>query len=486
MSLLIRDGRIVDITPSAAPLKALYPAATVVDLSSRLVLPGFVNAHYHGESFLLRPVTGRFPYTAWPSLMTLRQSIASLLDQEAPRQIAEMYALAGVAHLLGGTTCVGDFPLPYGAGGLAAALEGLGLSGIRHHVVLQNWEQIETARAWPEGGGGRPCSVALGREDEYTIYGFETRLRAAKDLQCPITAHLGEERSGVETLRRNFKHPPLAVLREYGVLKQGTQIIHGNHLAAGDLTVLRDTHGTVTLCPVSAAAKGTGYPLMARLSSHDVRMCVGTDWGSTDLLGEMKFLRRLAQMAPAVRPFAAIELLRMATINGAHALGMAGQTGSLEIGKRADVVTFSLEDFRIPALDPHSTVEELATVLVDHLDAAHVADVMVEGKFRVRSGAPVQGDAHSLRQRLRALQDQTIGAAPRTPDDGRGPAELPPLIPPHEGSYLSSHHDVEGRPATTRQHGANFEHPPLHQEDPPEKLPAPAKKIKKIFGEDDV
>jgi cytosine/adenosine deaminase-related metal-dependent hydrolase len=81
----------VDINPSARTLISLYPGAEVVDARGRIVLPGFVNAHYHGESVLLRYITGRVPYGSWNVLPGLRGTFARLLDPSSASDIATLY-----------------------------------------------------------------------------------------------------------------------------------------------------------------------------------------------------------------------------------------------------------------------------------------------------------------------------------------------------------------------------------------------------------
>ncbi len=480
--MLVRDGRIVDIAPTASSFTSLYPTATVVDASARLITPGFVDAHVHGESFALRFITARHPSAVWPTLAPLCNALDALLDPGASRLVAELYTAAGAAQLLSGTTTAGEYLLPYGMEGMTAALEGLERTGIRHTAVLQNWEQITAAQSRPDEPWR--TAISLGPEDQYTVYSFENLLRAARERPCDVVAHLGEHRRDVDTLRRNFKKHPLAVLREFGALKSTTQLLHGNHLGAADLSAVAEAGGTITLCASSAAAKRTGCPLMVKLATHDVRLCLGTDWGAPGILREMQFLRRLPLFAQGVRSFSSMELIRMATINGAHALGCGHQTGSLEIGKIADLLMFAIDDIRLPALGGKSTAGELADALVDHISAGALMDVMVDGVFRVRNGQPARIDVHELRRMSRSVQEK-LHALPGDP--AAAPSDrVATIIPLAHERYLHGEEEASVPGQIQPAGHANLEAPAAPpQEERPAKLPELSRTVKKVFGEDD-
>ncbi|MEW6509700.1 MAG: amidohydrolase family protein [Bacteroidota bacterium] len=453
----------------------------MVDASAHLLTPGFVNVHCHSESIILRFVTGQRPFAEWPSLAPLREAIATLRSPAVVSRVAELYTVAGVYHLLGGTTSLGEYPLPYEPEGINATLTGLARGGVRHRVVLQEWEQIAAARARPDAA--TLFTISLGPEEAYTVYSFENLLRAAREIQCPLTAHIGEQRRETDTLRRNFKKAPLAVLNEFGALSASTQILHANHLGGADLDAVRDVDGTMTLCACSGATKQTGYPVFTHLTSHDVRLSLGTDWGVGSILGEIKFLRALPQLAPGVRRFQPTELLRMGTINGAHALGIAHQTGSLEVGKKADLVMFALDDLRLPPLRHSATSADLASFLVDHIGPAAITDVMVDGRFLIRNRRPGNLDEAEIRQHAQSLYSMLVSHTPmeevvlRAVKSDRVSLEEPSAF--LRGPQSSS-------PDPDPAHRANLE-PPTAAPPPARtsRMPELSRTVKKVFGEDD-
>ena len=437
-----------------------------------------MNAHYHGESFLLRQITHNLPFSAWP-LSTARQRALSLLTAPgSSERVGDLYTVGAFSHLMSGTTCVGEYPHLLDADGFAAMRAGFEKSGIRFQTTLRSWEQIEAARQFRTEQ--RHAAIDLGEEEDYTLYRLEGLLRAAQDLECPLVAHVGEQRSGMEAMQRNFKKSPAAVLKEQGILAHGVQVLHANYFTRGDLSAMQTARGTVVLCGASAAAKRTGCPLLHRLISHDVRLAIGTDWGSTDVVGELQFLRRLPEIVSGVRPFSPLELIRMATINGAHALGCAQHLGSLERGKRADLVMFSLDDFRVPSPGPAPDANEIASLVVDHLGGNRISDVVVDGTFLVRDGAPASADRSVLRRTAQALQNDLRAAVKGTAVPRK--AEGIRFVPTASDLFFQEQDTIPETVPT----GINTRDAGKVEETQP---PAPSTKrpkISRIFGEDEM
>jgi 5-methylthioadenosine/S-adenosylhomocysteine deaminase len=484
MNLLIRDGRIVDITPANRSFEGLYPSAEVIDASDHLIIPGFVNAHLHPESVLLHPLTDSKAFSSWRMLTHFQEASKALAETVSTGEIEDLYRGATLAMLAAGATTVGVQPLPYAGDGLLALRASLHDMGIRSNTTLQTWEQITALRDLP--AKEHSFAIGLGDVEAYTVYSFENLVRTSREMRCPLSAHIAEIRDETELLMRRFKKSPMHVLREAGILSGELQLVHCNHLPCGDLELVREAGGTIILCPGSTAAKRTGYPLLRCLAKSDVRLCVGTDWGSVDMLEEIRFLHRLPRLFAGIPAFSPLELLRMATINGAHALGLSDQTGSLEVGKKADLLMFSLNAPQIPVVQASWPPESLAGVLVGHVNTACLTHVMVDGSLRIQDRA-FRGDGAGILRRFRKLQSRYVDAGqrreapllPDRPDLGvllNAPAKSPipdflaPEMPEPENGERSS----------------NLSHPLPHEEAPTDRPPQTPKKVHKIFGENDL
>ena len=472
----------MDINPSARTLISLYPGAEVVDARGRIVLPGFVNAHFHGESVLLRYITGRVAYGSWSVLPGLRGALARLLDPASASDVGALYRTAGFLHLRGGTTAVAEYPAGYTPAVLQGAIEGIASSGVRSAFALQTWEQVESFRSSPPAPS--QFSISLGEGESYTMYSLENFVRVSAGTQFPLAAHLGEERAEVEALRGRFKKSPLRILKDSGALVPATHLIHCNYIPEKDLDLIRESGNPITLCPRSALAKQTGYPLLRSLASHDVTVCLGTDWGETDLLGEIRVLRNLRRYYQGIPPYTPLELIRMATINGAHALGIASSTGSLEVGKHADLVMVPFDDVGFPALGAHPTAEEIAGIITDYCDAGMISDVMAQGVFRVRKGEAVRVDRMKILSDFRQLQGEFLPPVPEehAPDRPGGV----PLLPSDRGEKNPLLGAREASDDVPREEKANMRSPGPAPDESLQKFPIVTKKIRKVFGEDDI
>ena len=472
----------MDINPSARTLISLYPGAEVVDARARIVLPGFINAHYHGESVLLRYITERVSFGSWNALPGLRGAFARLLDPASVSDIATLYRTAGFLHLRGGTTAVGEYPAPYPPAVMQGAIESIASSGVRSVFALQTWEQVESFR--PSPPSQRQFSISLGTEESYTVYSLEKFVRVSAETQFPLAAHLGEGRAEVEALRSRFKKSPLRILKDSGALLPGTHIMHCNYVPEKDIDLIRDSGNPVTLCIRSALAKQTGYPLLRSLASHDVTISLGTDWGETDLLGEIRVLRNLRRYYAGIPPYTPLELIRMATINGARALGIDSQTGSLEVGKHADLVMIPSNDVRLPALSGQPTPEEIAGIITDYCDAGMISDVMAQGVFRMRNGEAVRVDAGKTLRDFRALQGAFLPHAAEEPEPE--PPGGVPLVPSDRREKNPPAGIDDAVDDAPREEKATMPPPGPVPGDSLQKFPVVTKKIRKVFGEDDI
>lgn len=471
----MRDGRIVDITPSTHALASLYPGAAVVDASSMLIAPGFVNAHHHGESILLRHATDGVPAARWEGHGEIAAARARLLEPASAPSVAVIYRAASLLHLRAGTTSLGEYPAPYNPPVLSEALGELAGAGLRVVATLQTWEQVAALR----GPGAQRCAIATGPGESFTVYSLESVVRLSAETGFPLASQVGEERREVEALRSRFKKSPLRVLKDAGALLPTTHVVHGNHIPAKDIEILKGLGIPLTLTLRSALAKQTGYPLLRHLGGKEVPLSIGTDWGETDMLGELRALRALPGFIPGTPEWTPLELMRMATINGARALGIDAHCGSLEIGKFADLFMVPLEPFPRPIPTHETNSADVAAMLVDGGESVTVTDVMTQGVFRVRHGEPAHArGGEELREFRRLYGLFFTGKREPAPEEQKPrlplvPPERPDAAPASPGPAV--HREGEGpAPRGEEPHS------------PGQKFPVVTRKIGKVFGEDDL
>lgn len=359
----IRDGRIAFIGPRSAALKLV--AHEVRELPGMLLSPGLINAHGHAAMTLFRGLADDLPLMTW-----LEQHIwpaeAKWVDEAFVRDGTD---LAIAEQIKGGITCFSDmyffpkvaservhnsgiraqiaipildFPIPGASSADEAIRQGIELFGdLKHHPRLK---------------------IAFGPHAPYTV-GDETleKVRViAEELDAAIHMHVHETAIEVQQAQEKHGERPLARLARLGLLGPRFQAVHMTQISEDDLALLVESNSSVIHCPESNLKLASGFCPVERLWQAGVNVAVGTDGAASnndlDLLGETRTAALLAKaVAGSASALDAHRALRMATLNGARALGLEQQIGSLEVGKFADLVAFDLSGLaQQPVYDPVS------------------------------------------------------------------------------------------------------------------------------------
>ena len=359
----IRDGRIVFIGPRAQALKLV--ATQTRELPDMLLSPGLINAHGHAAMTLFRGMADDLPLMTW-----LEQHIwpaeAKWVDEDFVRDGTN---LAIAEQIKGGITCFSDmyfFP--------KVASECVHNSGIRAQIAIpildfpipgasnadeslrQAVEMFADLKFHPR------IKIAFGPHAPYTV-GDENleKIRViADELDAAIHMHVHETAFEVHQAVEQNAERPVARLARLGLLGPRFQAVHMTQISDDDLAMLVESNSSVIHCPESNLKLASGFCPVERLWQAGVNVAVGTDGAASnndlDLLGETRTAALLAKaVAGSATALDAHRALRMATLNGARALGIEGDTGSIEIGKAADMVAFDLSGLaQQPVYDPVS------------------------------------------------------------------------------------------------------------------------------------
>jgi len=359
----IRDGRIALIAPRSEALK--QPAREVRELPGTLLAPGLINAHGHAAMSLFRGLADDLPLMTW-----LEQHIwpaeAKWVDEAFVRDGTE---LAIAEQLKGGITCFSDmyfFP--------EVASELVHKSGIRAQISIPVLdfptpgardadEALRKGLALFDDLKQHPrIKVAFGPHAPYSVSDdkLENIRMLAEELDAGIHMHVHETAFEVQQSLELRGERPLARLARLGLLGPRFQAVHMTQLSADDLALLVESNSSVIHCPESNLKLASGFCPVERLWQAGVNVAVGTDGAASnndlDLLGETRTAALLAKaVAGSATALDAHRALRMATLNGARALGLEEDTGSLELGKAADLVAFDLSGLaQQPVYDPVS------------------------------------------------------------------------------------------------------------------------------------
>ena len=382
-ALAIAHGRIVALLPSAEATSR-FAAVEEVSLPRHMLIPGLVNAHTHAAMTLLRGLADDLPLMQW-----LQDHIWPAEHRwVSPDFVRDGSELAIAEMLRGGTTCFGDmyffpevtaqvarqagmravlgmimfdFPSPWGSGPEEYLAKGLALRDQHKNDPL--------------------LSFIFAPHAPYTVSDtWLTKLRAlADELDLPVHTHVHETAGEVADSLEQHGKRPMARLKQLGLVSPGLLAAHMTQLTDAEIAEAAENGISVVHCPSSNLKLASGFCPVAKLLEAGVNVAIGTDGAASnntlDMLAEMRQAALLAKGVagdPTVVP--ASTALRMATLNGAKALGLDKDLGSLSEGKWADITAIDLD---APETQP---VHDVISTLVYAASREQVSDVWVAGR----------------------------------------------------------------------------------------------------------
>lgn len=408
-SLAIREGRVQDLLPTPVA-RERYTSEETLELPHHVLIPGLINTHTHAAMTLLRGLADDLPLMEW-----LQQHIWPA----ERRWVSEEFVHDGTQHALaemlrGGTTCFNDmYFYPEITARAAAAC------GMRATVGLI---VIDFPSAWA-GDTDQYLSKGLQVHDEYrndplirTAFaphapysvadGALGRIRTlADELEIPIHMHVHETADEIRHSQREYGERPLARLQRLGLLSPALVGAHMVHLEDEEIAAYAAAGAQVVHCPESNLKLASGFCPVYRLLEFGINIALGTDGAASnndlDLFSEMRTAALLAKaLANDASALPAQQALRMATINGARALGIEQDVGSLEPGKSADIAAVDLGNIECqPAYHPVSQ-------LVYATSRDKVSDVWVAGRHLLKDRSLTSLDESEIIARTDHWQQQ--------------------------------------------------------------------------------
>jgi cytosine/adenosine deaminase-related metal-dependent hydrolase len=395
-AVAIEGGAIVAVGPAAAVERA-HPGATVEAYGGCVIAPGFVNLHTHLEYAGFGGFGDGLAFGPWLDVHIERKGRQIEGDALALARLGALEAMRGGATTVVDASYAGASVRAAGEVGLRAvvALEVFGGSSDDPQAVA---DRLDERLARADADAGPLVEIAISPHAPYTVAPavFLEVVRRARAAGRRVVTHIAESQHELDALvrgeglladpaRRAFVAPfgrhPIAELAELGVLGPETVIAHAVLVDEAEIEILAATGASVAHCPRSNALLGCGIAPLGALRRAGVPVGLGTDGPSSaldlDCFAELRaaiLLQRASSADPSALGTGAA--LRLATLGGAQALGLDDRIGSLEPGKRADLVAVRLDDTAFwPSDDPVA-----ALVLAGGGD--RVVFTMVEGIVR--------------------------------------------------------------------------------------------------------
>ena len=400
-----RDGAIVQVGGRYTPQTHDYQ---IVDCTGCVIMPGLVQAHVHTCQTLARGRADDMELLDW--LRRVIWPYEGRLDEEALSAAAE---LAYAELLLGGTTGVLDMGTVHHTDAVFRAAEASGVRATIGKCMMDAPDThpglAETTAAsldqcaalierWHGAAGDRlryayaPRFVLSCTDELLREVGVQSRARGVR-----IHTHASENQGEIALVRERYGVPNMVALDQLGLLGEHACIAHGVHLSADERRLLAERGAHVCHCPSSNLKLASGICSVPDLIAAGVSVALGADGApcNNNLDGFLEL--RLAallhkhQHGPLALP--APEAVRIATLGGARALGLADRVGSLELGKRGDVIAVDLQPLHaIPSASPWSAIAYAAKAC----DVRHVA---VDGALVVRDRRLLTLDVDRVRER---------------------------------------------------------------------------------------
>ena len=388
-TLIVEDGRISAVGPSDELI--IPPGMPVIDASGHALLPGLIDAHSH--SSLMRGVTENMQLMEWLPYYQLEH-----------RALTEEYAfhsarLCYLEALKSGTTCVMDMYRFMHRCADAAGEIGLRVN-LAPYVADEPGKDFFATRAENRAlihshHGSQNGRIQVWMGLEHLFYCTPDAYREALECQAEygvgIHTHACEQKEEDDAVKAHFGRRSIAQLDHYGILGERTLIAHCVWLNDEEIKRIADTGTAISHCPISNAKLASGVARVPEMLAAGITVGLGTDGpvcnNSLSLFEEMKFaslIQKATRLDATVLP--ADQILRMATINGARALGLGDRIGSLEVGKQADLLLLDLAQPNLTPTEINAAGGNLLWNLVFAADARNVAAVWVDGRQLIANG----------------------------------------------------------------------------------------------------
>ncbi len=393
-----------DIIVSIKDLPKDFKADTVIDGKNKLCIPGLINCHTHSYMSVFRNLADDVSFSEW------------LFNQVMPREdkLTDSDAnigasLAMVEMIKSGTTCFNDMQMHIMQ--TTKAAEDIGMRGVisRGLVGSNNDEGGKTriAQAFEEMNmykNSPLLTFMLGPHAPYTCDDeyLKTVAKTAIQNNLGIHIHLAESENEIETIKKQYNCTPIQLAEKCGLFDTRCIAAHCVQLTDNDIEILKAKNVSVATNPASNMKLGNGFAPIEKLIANGVNVCIGTDGAasnnSLNMFKEMNLVSLIhkgkTRQAECV---SAKQIFDMATINGAKALGLENQIGSIEVGKKADLAIINLDS---PSLVPNTN---LISALSYSANGSEVETVIINGKIVLKNGVFTTIDTEKLFFNVKSL-----------------------------------------------------------------------------------
>ena len=426
-AVAVDQGVIIDLG-AASDIESRYTARITLPRDNRVVMPGLVNGHQHAAMTLLRGLADDLALMDWLNNYMFPAEV-EFVDAEFVRIGTEVSCWEMIR---GGTTTFVD--MYYYPDTIAEVIERCGMRALISATVIDQrspdaegaTDSISNGEGYIDRWQNRHPRITpiFGPHANYTLDAEQLRKtrEAAQKHGVAISIHVSESAFETQYAKDNYGKTSIEMLDDIGFFDGPTIAAHVVWPTATEIPILRDRKVGVIHNPSSNMKLASGVSPVAEMLDAGVRVGLGTDGAASnndlDMWEEMRlaaFLQKVSRMDPEALPATAV--LKMATIGGATAIGLGDQIGSLEVGKRADLIQVAFDDVH------HVPTFDVISHLVYVTDEQDVAAVVVDGQLLMRDGEfltldtdRIAAEANALAARIQSALAQRNAGTPAGPE----------------------------------------------------------------------
>lgn len=354
----------------------------VIDGKDKLVIPGLINCHTHSYMSFMRNVADDLSFMDW-----LFGTIDPIEQQMTDEDTYWGANLAIIEMMKSGTTCFNDMQMNIHQTTRAVKESGMRAVICRGLVGSGNDEagQMRLRQAYEERDAARDCdrlTFRLGPHAPYTCDDAFLKIVAdeAKKENMGIHVHLSESVSEIEQIQEKYGCTPIALAEKCGIFDVPAIAAHCVQVTEEDMDILVRKNVSVVTNPASNMKLGNGFAPIGRMLEKGINVCLGTDGAASNnclnMFHELSLLTLIHKgTGKTPQCVSAKEGFRIATINGARALGLEKEIGSIEVGKKADL---AILDLNTPSLTPRNN---LIAGLSYSANGSEVDTVIINGQI---------------------------------------------------------------------------------------------------------
>ena len=382
-----------------------FKADRVIDGENYLTMPGFVNTHTHVAMSYFRN------YGDDNDLMTWLNNYIFPVEEKLTSEIVYNASLLSFAEMIkSGTTCFADMYFFE-----ESTIKALEIAKLRGQIArgltspdLNEINLIENINLHKTYNGlNDKIEIALGPHAIYT--NNEDYLKkiadVSKEYNMPIHIHLSETKIENDECLKKYGKSPCEVFDECGIFDARVIAAHGVHLSDNDLDILKEKNVSIVHNPSSNLKLSSGICDVSRLINKGINVCLGTDSASSNnkqsMIKEIEIASLISKLKSADN-LKAYEVLKMATINGARALGLDDKIGTIEVGKNADIVMIDIDNIN------HIPNNNLLASICYSTYQSDISYVMIDGDIVYENGELKYINEDELKNKAQKLSGKLL------------------------------------------------------------------------------